>query len=395
MEVEVTGFFLQLVILIASAKILGEICERLRFPSVIGYVLTGIAAGPMFLSIVKADEMFVFSELGVILLLFMTGFKEGNISEMLENKKTITTISLLGYAFPFITTLLIGLYVPQMLGMPALDLRHVLVLVLAVSATDIGVTVKTLADLRKLNTKIGRTMLGVTVMDGIVGLLIFTLALTYVRVGVVGYQEIVGVLLSIVAFFLVFLLLKWIAPRLVDRTERFTIEEGQFAFAFIFILLLAIIAESFGIDGIIGAFLAGIILSRSSIVETDFIEKLSAVSYAIFVPLFFVWTGLLLNVPSLSILSGIIIIGVLVSNFLGASLGSFLSGIRDKEDVISVGLGMLPRGGINLVIATIGIKLVSEEIGDLILATVMLLIITSIVVAPTLLRSVLKRERER
>jgi Kef-type K+ transport system membrane component KefB len=389
----------QLAILLATAKILGEICERVSLPSVLGYISTGIVYGFLFNNygplmgltepLAKPSDpvLFFFAQLGAILLLFTTGFREGDIHKLLGQKRAIVTISILGYAFPFITTFLIGSY----FGLP---FGQLLVLMLVVSATDIGTTVKTLIDLHEVTTKIGRTLLGVTIIDGFIGLIMFTFVITFITTSQVGWSEVMLVASSMFLFLVIFIIMQKVAPKIIDKTGTLAIEEAQFAFAFIFILFLAIIAESFGLHGIIGAFLAGIILSRSSIVETDFIEKLSAVSYAIFVPLFFVWTGLLLNIPSLSIFSGIIIIGVLVSNFLGASLGSFLSGIRDKKDVISVGLGMLPRGGINLVIATIGIKLVSEETGNLILATVMLLIIASIVVAPALLRGILKRERE-
>ncbi|MCK4883995.1 MAG: cation:proton antiporter, partial [Candidatus Diapherotrites archaeon] len=271
------------------------------------------------------------------------------------------------------------------------------ILVLAVSATDISVTVKTMLDLGRLNTPLGRTMLGVTILDGIVGLVVFTIAIAYIVAGNIGIFEFVKVIGSILFFFLLFFIIRRAVPKIVKKVGFFSIEESEFAFAFVFMLGLAITAELFGLHGIIGAFLAGMLLSRSALADTDFIGKLSTMSHAIFIPLFFVWTGLLVHIKEFTVFPFIIITGVLAANFVGAYIGGFIGGMKTC-DRFSMAFGMFPRGGINIAIASIGITLVDSsgnllvngEMGSTLFSTVMLLIVISVIVGPLLLKSNIK-----
>jgi len=379
--------------MLGLAKLLGEMCERVSVPNVLGYMATGIILGPMVLGSVSHDvpEIKLFAELGLIFLIFLTGFKEGNLSEMMNHKRSIVSVSALGYIFPFVVSFAIAMYFGW-------SIAAALILVLAVSATDIGVTVKTMLDMGRLNTPLGRTMLGVTILDGIVGLIVFTIAIAYIVAGNIGGFEFLKVIASILFFFLFFFIIRRVVPKIVQKVGFFSVEESQFAFAFVFILGLAITAELFGLHGIIGAFLAGMLLSRSSLADTDFISKLSTMSYAIFIPLFFVWTGLLVNVSKFTVFPLVIIVGVLSANFVGAYIGGFIGGMK-THDRFSMAFGMFPRGGINIAIASIGITLIDSagnpivngELGSTLFSTVMLLIVVSVIVGSLLLKSSLKR----
>ncbi len=381
---------IHLILLLGLAKIFGEIMERLGLSGLLGYVLAGVICGRMVFNIVPPGEIELFSTLGAILLLFVVGFKEGNIDEMVQNKEKILTIMITGYAAPFLITMLIAFF----FNMP---LATMLLFAVAVSATSIGTTIKTLVDLGKINSPVGRTLLGVTVVDGIAGLIIFTAVLTYISVGQAGYFEIIKVLGSVVAFFLLFFGLNKIAPWVMNKAEYLSVEEGQFTFAFIFILFLSVVAELMGLHGVIGAFLAGIILSRSRLVETNFLEKISALSYSLFVPLFFVWTGLILEFNNLGLISFAVVGGVLLIQFLVSTTAAYVTGMKEKDRLMT-GIGMLPRGGVNLVIISVGMKLtdsagnylIPRQVSQLIFSTVMLLILLSVLLTPTLLKFVAK-----
>mgnify|MGYP006282212713 CR=1 FL=1 len=439
---EFTLVIVNLVILLITAKLLGELCERIGFPSVLGYILTGILLGNMIFGTIMTDfiiptyglhpsfEYFqfhpdniaVFAELGIILMLFITGFQQGNIEELMKQKKGIVLTSTLGYFLPFATALAIGYLFIGPLGFDFGEFSIVsflLLLSLAVASTDSGITIKSIMSVGKLNTLPGRIMLGVTVMDGIMGLIIFTGIMTYISIGSIIIEEIVRVIVMILIFLVLFILMQKLVPRFVELLEHMNVEQAEFSFAFIFMILLAVIAQHFGLHGIVGAFLAGIILGRCSLATSSFVKKISSISYGIFIPLFFVWTGLLLDLGKLSsdpsnfiTIMGIsadpqvmaafaLIGGVLISNSIAAYYSGKLSGLPRKDSLL-MSITMLPRGDINLVIATIaynmtnaaGELIVPQQISDFIYSTVMLLILFAAIITFILLKIFIKPEEE-
>ncbi|MBN3037689.1 MAG: cation:proton antiporter [Candidatus Diapherotrites archaeon] len=385
-------FIINLIVLLIAAKVLGELCERINFPSLLGYIIAGVIAGPMVLNITAAEEIHIFAQLGIILLLFITGFTQGDIQQLLQNKKAIALVSFLGFILPYIGVMVVGL-------LAGFDFNTLLFFALVFSATDSGITLKSLASTGRMASRAGRVILGVTVADGVVGLIIFTAIMTYLSIGGIDVFPMVNVLVSVGIFLVFFVIMQRAVPWLVDRLDSLTVEEAHFSFAFIFMILLALVAEHFGLDGIVGAFLAGVILSRSQIGRTEFIQKLSSASYAIFIPLFFVWTGLLLNLEYLTLLSFVMVAVALIANAIGAYAAGRLCSMPD-EDSILMAITLLPRGDINLVIATIGLTMVNihgesivpPELGQLIYSSAMLLILVAAVATPIMLRLLIKKK---
>ena len=385
-------FIIGLVVLLVGAKLLGEVAERIGLPSVIGYIFTGIIAGPMMLGISTADDVSAFAQLGIILMLFVTGFEQGNIEELLHNIKAIASVSWIGYFVPYAAAMAVAL------GF-GFTMNQALLLGMIMAATDSGITLKSINSVGKLGTRAGKTMLGVTVMDGTTGLIIFTAIMTYLSVGRLDFLELGSVVVSIIVFLLVFLLIQRFIPMLINRVEHLTVEQAEFSFAFIFMILIAWLAEVFGLHGIIGAFLAGVVLARSPIAGTNFIEKISSISYAIFVPIFFVWTGLLLNLSSLALVSFVIVGVVLIANALAAYFSGKLNHFTE-QDCLLMSISMLPRGDINLILVSIattmvgvsGSLIVSPEIGNLMFSTTMLIVLFGAIITAILLKIFVKKE---
>lgn len=385
-------FIISLVVLLVGAKLLGEIAERVGLPSVIGYIFAGIIAGPMVLSLSAPTDVQAFAELGIILMLFVTGFEQGNIAELMRSFRAIFTVSTLGYFIPYAAAMAIAI------GF-GLNFNQALLLGLIMAATDSGITLKSINSVGKLGTRAGKTMLGVTVMDGTMGLIIFTAVMTYLSVGRLDFLEIGFVGLSIISFLLVFMLIQRFIPMLIDRIEHLTVEQAEFSFAFVFMILIAILAEIFGLHGIIGAFLAGTVLARSPIAGTNFIEKISSISYAIFVPLFFVWTGLLLKLEALALMSFVVVGAVLIANALAAYFAGKINHYSEDECLL-LGISMLPRGDINLILVSIGVTMVgvnglliiSPEIGELLFSTAMLIVLMGAIITAILMKLFIKKE---
>jgi Kef-type K+ transport system membrane component KefB len=200
--------------------------------------------------------------------------------------------------------------------------------------------------------------------------------------------KVIGITALTAAFFLIFILADRVVPTILKDAIMLRVEEAQFTIAFVVMLALAWLAEVFGLNGIIGAFLAGIIISKTSFRESGFAEKLSSMSYGIFIPVFFAWVGLQF-VPEWNIFIPILVVMVLASNFLGTWLGCRLGNIVGK-DALTVSVGMLPRGGIDLVLlaAAKNLGILSGVAGDLIFTSVILLILVSIAITPPALKAV-------
>ncbi len=385
-------FFLQLAILILVAKALGEIAERLRLPSIIGYLLAGIVLGQHALNLVPADGegVVIFAQLGAILLLFVAGVRELRLRDLIQNKIGTFGAAFLGYAFPFLAVVYVMTNIGNIAPGISFSFEQVILLATALSMSSVITSVKTLIHLNKFNTFAGRTILSTAIIDAMGGLLIFTLLSTFVMTAALDIPKVIGITALTAAFFLVFLLADKIVPTILRDAIILRVEEAQFTIAFVVMLALAWLAEMFGLNGIIGAFLAGIIISKTSFRESGFAGKLSSMSYGIFIPVFFAWVGLQF-VPEWSIFIPLLVVMVLASNFLGTWFGCRLGNIVGK-DALTISVGMLPRGGIDLVLlaAAKNLGILSGVAGDLIFTSVIMLIFVSVAITPPALKAVVQ-----
>jgi Kef-type K+ transport system membrane component KefB len=385
-------FVVTLILLLVGAKLLGEVAQRLGLPSLAGYVAAGIAAGPIGIGLASEEAVRPFAELGAIMLLFITGFEQGNIRQLFEERGAILLTSGLGYFFPFLAALVVGLA----FGFPFAAL---LLLMVAVASTDSSTTIRTVASIGRLASRPGRILLGVVVSDSITSLMVLTTVVTFLTVGGVSLASVAQTVLLVILFLALFMLLQRFVPKLVEAVEHLTVEQAEFSFAFVFMIVLAVAAQLFGLHGVVGAFLAGVLLSHSPMSGTGLIEKLSAISYAIFIPLFFAWTGLLLDASAISLFSFVLAGAVLIANVLGVYFASRIAGLPD-DDAVTSGIAMLPRGDINLVVAAIGLTLVDAagravlpaRVAEELYSSVILLILFSLVITALLLRVFVRRK---
>jgi Kef-type K+ transport system membrane component KefB len=209
-------------------------------------------------------------------------------------------------------------------------------------------------------------MLGAALVDDAIVILLLSLFIAINPNGIVlvaDNRSVLEVILRIVGFLVVATSLSWIfLPKIANMMYKLPIAEGTLMLAVVSTLLLSFAAEYFGgIAGITGAFIAGLSLRRSRLGVVEQIEKgIHSVNYGLLVPLFFVSIGLRTNLRLLTVellpFALVLTILAIISKILGAGGGSLLGGFN-RESSMRVGLGMISRGEVGLIIASIGVSL--------------------------------------
>lgn len=380
---------LAIVIIITAAKVGGYLSYRIGQPAVAGEVLAGLILGPSVLNFfnlpVFTDEHLVetitqLAELGVLLLMFVAGL-ELHLTDLVESGKAAVMTGFLG----FVLTLGMG-YVLAMVF--AFETQEALFLGLMLAPTSIGISAQTLMELKVLNSKVGTTLLGAASIDDMLGVLGVSLFLALFLGGATSGAASIFSLFLTMSLYLLFAYAFgfWLLPKLAQFVEKLPISQGVISFTFITVLFYAWSAEAIGhLATVIGAFLAGLFLARSSMkdkIKTGF----SPIAYGIFVPIFFAHVGLSANLRQMSwngllLLAGMLVV-VAASKLLGAGLGGRLAGMKGRES-LQLGFSMLPRGEVVLIIATIGITegLISTNIFS---TTVVLVVLTTLLTPPIL-----------
>jgi Kef-type K+ transport system membrane component KefB len=184
----------------------------------------------------------------------------------------------------------------------------------------------------------------------------------------------------------------WLVPKLSRLAEKLPVSQGLFAFAFITVLLYAWAAEVLGgMAAIIGAFMAGLFLARSPLkkrIETAFVPLV----YGIFVPIFFINVGLSADIRQLAAGGiGLVValcLVVILSKLLAAGLAGVFGGMRGQE-TLQLGVGMIPRGEVTLIVATVGIT--EGLIGVEVFSVAVGIVVVTVLLTPLLLRRAFAR----
>jgi Kef-type K+ transport system membrane component KefB len=389
------------------ARGFGFLIYRLRQPAVIGEIIAGIVLGGIvtfFFSgqifhfsnyIIRlpdfsfySPEFTLLAEIGILFLLFISGL-ETSVSRLKKTGKTSTLVAIGGVIAP----LILGIFSGLLLGLPFYES---LTIGLILVATSVGVTARTLLDLDVLNSEVGSTVLGAAVIDDIIGIILLAFAL-----GIESLIDAVSIGLRIAIFFLVFL---YIGLKLIDRIlnlgEKIHLPKAFLSIAISILFIYSFFADKAGISGIIGAFVAGVLIGtnvRSSKIEYD----VKAIGYGFFIPIFFVWVGTKLweegaawEISSLSfilILSAVLILIGIIGKIIGCGITAKISGMSNIES-IQVGIAMIPRMELALIIATAAIsnEFITGEFAHEILAATILLTIFTTLITPVLIKATFK-----
>jgi Kef-type K+ transport system membrane component KefB len=244
-------------------------------------------------------------------------------------------------------------------------------------------------ELRMLRSRVGVGLLGAAAIDDSLAILGVSLFLALSASGSVeGLASGSLVLLKMVLYLVVASALGiWLLPRLSHFVERLPVSQGVFAFAFVTMLVYAWAAEVLGgMAAIIGAFMAGLFLAHSPVkkrIQTEFVP----VVYGIFVPIFFINVGLSADIRHLAAASlGLLVvmcIAVILSRLLGGVVAGHVGGLSGQESM-QLGIGMMPRGEVTLIVATVGIT--ENLIGVDAYSIAVGIVIVTVILTPLLLR---------
>jgi Kef-type K+ transport system membrane component KefB len=204
--------------------------------------------------------------------------------------------------------------------------------------------------------------------------------------------QILFILLKIVAFVAIMLIFRAkFFPVLFAYVHKMHIKESIFAFVIMVALFSAYLAEVFGLHAVIGAFIGGVMISDISHAKIEHVQsKVTGVAYGIFVPIFFAYIGLSVNIGTLQTV-GLFSIAVVFLALAGKLVGGFAGGRLigfDNYDSLIFGVGVMPRAGVELVLISIGKEL--GIIGDDIFSAIVLMVAVSIFISPVLLKMVIQ-----
>ena len=375
-------------IIFSSAKVLGEICVRLRMPPIIGELMAGVLLGNYVLGVIDNSNhvLMSFAEIGVVFLMFHVGL-EIRVKDLFAVGRTAIFVGILGVILP----LVMGLVSVLLVGY---EFVESLFIATAILATSVGISVKVLKDLGLIKHKVAYIVLGAAVLDDIFALIVLALVKGLARgeFQTVEFSLLVMESIAFVGF------LMWWGPKLAARTrrwiERLNIPEGPFVLSVILCLGLAELADVIGLAAIIGSFMAGIVIDELAGVY-DLENKVKYVN-EFFLPFFFVMMGAHLDPsaflePRLLFLILLVTAVAVLSKMIGAALACWKNDWKTK---IQIGVCMVPRGEVGIIVGLVGLSLhtITQEIYTVVLGMSLL---STLITPPLIILAFRKGKRRK
>ena len=385
-------FLLDLALILLSTKLLGLFTQKFQMPQVVGALLAGLLLGPAGLNILSETGFISqLSELGVIVLMFSAGMGT-DIQELKNSGKAGFWVALCGVLVPLAmgTALAWGAVKAGMV--PDGGFLEDIFVGTILTATSVSITVETLKEMGKLDTKVGNTILAAALIDDVLGLI----ALTLVSSVAGGGESILLVLAKIVLFFIFALVVGVAAQKLfcwmMHRNSERNLRRYP-VLAFVLCLLMAYCAEEFfGVADITGAYAAGLVISCTP--KATYIQsKYEPLSYLLLTPVFFASIGIDVTVGGLTgsmiVFSILLLIISVISKMLGCGLGAKFCGFDGRES-LQVGVGMVCRGEVALIVANRGLSL--GVLSSTMMTPVIITVIGGTILTPVLLKLVFRNE---
>lgn len=405
---EITLLILQLAFILLIARISAEIFERyLKQPGVLGELVAGMIFGPFLLGayvaipglgplfpafsagsleaqshIPVSFPLYAFGQVASIFLLFMAGL-ETNLASFLKFAGKAGIVGAAGIILPFLAGDFLTVWFGHASGF--FD-GHALFMGAILSATSVGITARVLSEIGKLDTPEGMTILGAAVVDDVLGILVLAIVVNLVESGSIDLQSIgwtalkaFGIWIGLTAFFI------FTAPWLTRVWSWFRTPGSSLVLTLMACLLAAAVCEMVGLALIIGAYVVGLAFSNTP-VASKLVEEMRGV-YHVFVPVFFVLLGMLVDFGSMkhALLFGCVIsLAAIIGKIVGCGAAGLACGFS-KIGATRIGIGMIPRGEVALIIAGYGLTrgvVDNEMFGVAILMTMVTTLFAPIFLVP-------------
>jgi len=396
-------FVAQIVILMLTGRLLGEVMLWFKQPAVMGQLIAGLVLGPSVLGALFPDWQHALfpaakeqkamidaiSQFGVLLLLLLTGM-EIDLKLVKRTGRASVAASLAGILIPFACGVALGELLPDsMLPDPGKRLITALFLGTALSIASVKIVATVIAEMNFTRRTVGQVILASAIIDDTVGWIITAIIFSLALQGQVDAFSIAKSVLGTLVFMglsltigrpAVFSIIRWV-------NDNF---ESDFAVITAILLIMgvmAIITDLIGVHTVLGAFVAGILIGESPILTRHIDEQLRGLIFAFLMPVFFGTAGLsadltILKDPALLALTlGLIAIASL-GKFSGAFIGGKLAGLTPRES-LALGTGMNARGSTEVIVATIGLSMGALN-QNLFTMIVTMAVITTVAMPPTL-----------
>ncbi|MBR0936446.1 cation:proton antiporter [Bradyrhizobium jicamae] len=399
----------QIVLLIAVGRGLGELMQRIGQPSVIGELLGGLLLGPsLFGWLWPSAQGVIFpssgeqkalldgiAQFGILLLLLLTGM-ETDLKLVRKVGRAAVTISIAGIAVPFVCGFALGEFLPQdLLPHPEARLIASLFLGTALSISSVKIVAVVVREMNFMRRNVGQIIVASAILDDTIGWIIIAMIFSLASHGRLDLASVAQALFGTLAFLavsftigrrLVFRLIRWANDALVSSAAVITV-------ILLLMSVMAMITHLIGVNTVLGAFVAGMLVGESPILTRQIDERLRGLISSLFMPVFFGLAGLsadltVLKDPSLLRLTAALVLIASVGKFGGAFVGGALGGLSRRESY-ALASGMNARGSTEVIIATIGLSM--GVLSQTMFSMIVTMAILTTMAMPPMLRAALAR----
>src|SRR5262249_21800260 len=402
-------FIAQLALLLLVGRLMGEAAQRIGQPSVMGQLIGGLLLGPSFFGLlwpsaqhaifpsdpVQKSMLDAVSELGVLMLLLLTGM-ETDLQMVRRVGRAAIAAALAGVAIPFACGFALGESLPaEFLPRPDARLVTSIFLGTALSISSVKIVAMVIREVNFMRRDLGQIIVASAILEDTIGWVIIAVAFGLAAAGTIDIwsisRAIIGTGLFMLASFtvgrrIVFRLIRWV-------NDNFRSDFPVITTILIIMAAMALITQLIGVNTVLWAFVAGILICESPILTRHIDEELRGLIVALFMPVFFGLAGLnadltILHSPDLALLAVGLIVIASIGKFLGAFIGGTIGGLSRAES-LALGCGMNARGSNEGLVATLGLStgLLSQNLFTLIVT----MAIVTTTAMPSMLRWALKR----
>lgn len=407
---DVLVLVIQIAILLFSARALGELAQRIGQPAVVGEILAGVILGPSLLAglfpalgvwivpqtAIQGHLLEVVSLIGAMFLLIITGL-ETDIPLIRRHLKKAVSVASGELVLTFTLGFVLAMNLPDfLLADPDRRLVFNLFVATALSISAIPVIAKVLMDLNMMRRNIGQTIMAVGMIDDTMAWVILSIVLGIASGEAVTAGSIVASGSRILIFMaLSFTLGRWVLKRALAAVQDHAVStDAVLTLVVTAAFIWGAFAQALEIEAVLGGFVVGIIFGTLPRLNTDVVHKLESIALAIFAPIFFAVAGLKVNIPSLlepKLIAVTVVVLVVASlgKIVGAYIGGRGLGKLGHWQALAYGTALNARGAVEIIIASIGLSMgiLTQDMYSIIV----LMAVTTSVMAPALLRLVLKR----
>ena len=376
-EHQLLVFWTQLLLLVAFARLFGEIMRRVNLPSVIGQLAAGVVLGPSIFGRVWPDgfhwflpddeiqsgALYAVSWLGVALLLITAGF-ETDLGLIRRLGRAAALVAGFSLFVPLVGGLIVGELLPEeFIGAESERLVFALFVAAALSVSALAVIAKILSELGLMRRDFGQITVAAGMANDVVGWVMLAIFAGFATSGAVSLGGITKTVGGLVVFVI---LAMTVGQRVVDRALRYVRRNGPnipgaMTVVIATMLIYGVATQALGIEAVLGAFVAGVVLHRSRFQQQEVLHHVESITDSFLAPVFFATAGLRVDLTLLGEGDAlqwafVVVLVAIVAKFAGAFIGARLAG-QSRRAASALGAGLNARGALEIVIASVGLSL--------------------------------------